>query len=133
LLFYLIPIVLAVAGLLVIFSVLSKYIIWVYIGVLVVGSFIALIIFLNWYFTIYRLTSKRVETKSGFLGSYEEQISLEDIQHVDLQRTFAGIIFNYGTVKVKAAGAGADVFFINVSNAKKIADEIEDMSIGKDK
>lgn len=129
-LFYqLLPILLADAGLVIIFSGVGLYMFYTTIAILAVGLFIAVVIVINWYMTTYRVTTKRVESKSGILGFREEEISLDDVQHVDVKRTFAGTIFNYGTVLAHAAGANASVELANVSNPKMIAGKIEDLAI----
>lgn len=127
--YYLLLILLAVAGLIIIFSRIEAYMFYVIIGIAVVGAFIAAAIIMNWYMTTYRLTTKRVESKSGILGFHEEEISLDDVQHVDVKRTFPGMILNYGSVLVHAAGSNANVEFTNISNPKMMANKIEDLAI----
>jgi uncharacterized membrane protein YdbT with pleckstrin-like domain len=123
------PMIIGVAGILGIFAFTGLFNIWLYIVVLLVGIFVAFVIFLNWYFTIYRLTNKRVENQSGIFGRREEEIALQDVQAVDNERTFWGRIFGYGTVIIKAAGQFREVDFTNISQSKKVADQIEDMAI----
>ena len=103
--------------------------VWEYIIVGLVGVFVAFTVLLNWHFTIYRLTDKRVENRVGVFGSREEEIALDDVQAVDVDQTIIGTIFNFGTVLVKSAGAQREVDLTNVSNPKKIANRIEDLSI----
>lgn len=123
------PMIIAVAGILGIFAFTGLFNIWLYLVVLLVGLFVAFVIFLNWYFTIYRLTNKRVENQAGIFGRREEEIALQDVQAVDNSRTFWGRIFGYGTVIIKAAGQFREVDFTNISQSKKVADRIEDMAI----
>jgi uncharacterized membrane protein YdbT with pleckstrin-like domain len=102
--------------------------IFIFIAIAFVGLLIELIIFLWWRSTVFRLTTKRVENRYGIIASREEQITLDDIQAVDVENNFWGAIFNYGTVMVKAAGAEREVDFTNIQNAKVIANQIEDLS-----
>ncbi|MDH4359032.1 MAG: PH domain-containing protein [Candidatus Berkelbacteria bacterium] len=129
LLAYLLPLILAVAGLLTIFSLSLGLNIWLFIVVILAGIFVALVVFLNWYFTIFRLTNKRVENRYGIFGSREEEVALMDVQSIDYQNTILGKIFNFGTVIIKAAGQHREVDFTNITSAKRVADEIEDLAM----
>lgn len=129
LLYHLVPILLADVGLIIIFSNIQQYLFLVVIGILIIGLFVVCVLVANWYMTTYRVTNKRVESKSGIMGFTEEEISLDDVQHVDVKRTFMGMIFNYGTVLCSAAGSNASVEFTNISNPKIIATKIEDLAI----
>lgn len=129
LLYYLVPIILADIGLAIIFSTIEKYYLLVIVGIFILGLFVATVLVLNWYLTIYRLTTKRVESRNGILGVREEEISLDDVQHVDIRRTFPGVLLNYGTVIVHAAGTNANVELTNISNPKTVANKIEDLAI----
>ena len=129
---FLVPLVIAVAAIVFIFNYTGFANIWVNLIVLVAGILAALAIFLNWYTTIYRLTTRRAENHFGIFGSREEEISHEDIEAVDVEKTFWGALLNYGTILIKAAGEGREVDFPNVANPKAIAKRIEDMAIGEE-
>lgn len=129
LLAYLSPIILGIAGVMYLFSYVGANSFWIYVAVIAAGLVAALGIFLNWYFTLYRLTDRRVENRFGIIGTREEEISLDDIQAVDVETNFWGAIFNFGTVIIKAAGEKREVDFTNVANARKIASKIEDMAM----
>ena len=126
----LVPIILVVAALFYIFLVSGLNIWWVYVLVFLAGGFISLVMFFNWYFTIFSLTNKRVENRVGIFGSREEEIALEDIQAVDVEQTLWGAIFGVGTILIKAAGSNREVDFTNIARPKKIARMISDMSVG---
>lgn len=102
---------------------------WIYAAALVAGGFIALVIFLHWYNTIYELTNKRVRNRVGTFGSREEEISLDDIQAVDVDQTFWGLVFNFGTILIKSSGTNREVDFTNITSPKKIANRVSDLSI----
>lgn len=123
------PIIIGVAGVMYLFYYVGSTSIWFYIGPVAAGLVAALGIFFNWYFSIYRLTNRRVENRFGIIGTREEEISLDDIEAVDADVNFWGAIFNFGTVIIKAAGERREVDFTNVANAKKIANKIEDMAM----
>lgn len=129
----LLPLIIAVAGIMLMISFIGAQSFWIYFIILLVGMFVAIVIFLNWFATIYRLTNKRVENRIGVFGFKEEELAIEDIQNVDIQKTFLGQVFNYGTVTIKAAGSSREVDFVNVARAKQIADQIEDMVIQTNK
>ncbi len=118
----------AIAGIYLIFILTGLSQILIYIGVAIFGILIGLTIYLVWYYSIYRLTTKRVENRFGVIGSREEEITLDDVQAVDVENNFWGAIFNFGTVIIKAAGASREVDFVNIHDAKKIANKIEDLS-----
>jgi uncharacterized membrane protein YdbT with pleckstrin-like domain len=102
---------------------------WVYTLTLVAGGFIVVAVFLHWYNTIFELTNKRVKNRVGIFGSREEEISLDDIQAVDVDQTFWGLVFNFGTVLIKSSGTNREVDFTNITSPKKIANRISDLSI----
>jgi uncharacterized membrane protein YdbT with pleckstrin-like domain len=102
---------------------------WVYVAALVAGGFIVAVVFLHWYSTIFELTNKRVKNRVGIFGSREEEISLDDIQAVDVDQTFWGLVFNFGNVLIKSSGASREVDFTNITSPKKIANRVSDLSI----
>jgi len=102
---------------------------WVYLIIVLVIVFVGVVIFFNWYYTIYHLTNRRVENRVGIFGSREEEISLDDIQAVDVDQTLWGAIFGFGTVIIKASGSNREVDFTNVARPKKIASTISDLAI----
>jgi uncharacterized membrane protein YdbT with pleckstrin-like domain len=123
------PVIVVMAAFLFIFNTTGLNYWWVYALALAAGGFIVLVIFLHWYNTIYELTNKRVKNRVGTFGSREEEISLDDIQAVDVDQTFWGLVFNFGTVLVKSSGTNREVDFTNITSPKKIANRISDMSI----
>lgn len=102
---------------------------WVYIILILLLLLIGSVIFLSWHNNVYILTNKRVENKTGIIGTREEEVALNDIQSVDVTRTPIGSIFNFGTVMIKASGEKREVDFTNVANARIIARQISDLSI----
>ena len=123
------PMIVAIAGIVGIFAFTGLVNIILYLIVFLAGLFVVFVIFLNWYFTMYRMTNKRVENQVGIFGRREEEIALKDVEAVDFERTFWGKFFNFGTVIIKAAGTGREVDFTNIKDAKKVADQIEDMAM----
>ena len=97
-------------------------------AIVIVGVFVAGVIYLTWHKTIFRLTNKRVENCYGIVGTREEQITLDDVQAVDVETHFWGAILNFGTVMIKAAGTKREVDFTNIHDAKNIANQIEDLT-----
>jgi len=122
------PLLVAIAGIIAIFIFVNIKYSWVYLVVGLVGVFVGVIIFLSWYYSVFRLTNKRVENRYGIIGSREEEITLDDVQAVDVESNFWGAIFNFGTVVIKAAGSSREVDFTDIHNAKKVANQIEDLT-----
>jgi len=126
------PLIIVMAGIIFLFNYAGLNNIWLIIGTIIAGVIAALGIFLNWRFTSYRLTTKRVENRYGIIGSREEEISLNDIEAVDVDTTLIGAFLNFGTVIIKAAGEKREVDFVNIANPKRVANKIEDMSIDEE-
>jgi len=126
---YEIEVMFGIAALMLMFYFSSLALFWFYLIIGAVGIFTALVVFLNWYFTIYRMTNKRVENHVGVFGSKEEEISLDDVQAVDVEQTFWGSIFGYGTILIKAAGEKREVDFVNIAKPKLVANRIEDLAM----
>jgi uncharacterized membrane protein YdbT with pleckstrin-like domain len=102
--------------------------VWVFAGVIVLIILIDAAIFISWQMTVYRLTTKRIESRSGVFSVSREEIYLEDVQSVDTKKNFLGIIFNFGDVIVEAAGHNT-VSLNKISNMKTVADQIADLSL----
>ncbi|OQA52013.1 MAG: Bacterial membrane flanked domain protein [candidate division WS2 bacterium ADurb.Bin280] len=133
LLAYLSPLIIGVSGILYMFYYAGFNSFWASVVVLVAGTVAALGTFLHWYSTLYIMTNKRVKNRHGIIGTHEEEISLDDIQAVDVTTTIIGAIFNYGTVIIKAAGERREVDFVNIADAKRIANKVQDLAIPEGK
>lgn len=97
--------------------------------VVVVGTFILSAIFLYWYAAIYRLTSKRVEARRGVLGVKEQEISLNDVEHVAFSQGILGTIFNYGDITVRSAARDDNLSFDGIAMPKRRTEMIEDLAM----
>jgi len=125
----LLPMIIAVAGLLFIFNFVKLSGFWVNLVIGVVAAAVAVVIFLNWVTTVYRVTNKKVESHAGIIGIQEQSVPLHEVQDVGFTRSIVGTIFNFGTISIKAAGEQREVIFVNISSPKKMADSIEDLSL----
>ncbi|MDP3014519.1 MAG: PH domain-containing protein [Candidatus Subteraquimicrobiales bacterium] len=121
--------VIAIGGIMILFYFSGMANTIFYLVTSAVGILTAAVMFLYWRSTVYILTSKRVENRVGIFGSREEEISLDDIQAVDVQQSILGTIFGFGTVMIKAAGALREVDFTNVASPKRVADRVGDLAI----
>ncbi|MCX6809838.1 MAG: PH domain-containing protein [Candidatus Berkelbacteria bacterium] len=116
-------------GILFSLSTLVQPYIWFVILILVVlTALVGFGAFLNWYSTVYKITTIRIEYKSGIISKVEEEICLEDIQTVDAIQNFIGRFLGHGDIKVEAAGQNI-IILKNVRHAHKIAHEITNLSI----
>lgn len=95
---------------------------------IVIAALVSLAVFINWYFTVYVITSVRVEYRSGIISKVEEEICLEDIQTVDTQQDIIGRIFDHGDIKIEAAGLNT-IILKNVHHAHRLAHEIANLSL----
>ena len=102
--------------------------VWAFVAILILIILIDAAIFISWQMTVYRLTTKRIESRSGVFSVSREEIYLEDVQSVDTKKNFLGIMFNFGDVIVEAAGHNT-VSLNKVSNMKAVADQIADLSL----
>jgi len=124
-------VVLAFLGIGVLFSLSSliqPYILTLIMVLILLAAFVGFAAFLNWYFTVYKITTIRIEYKSGIISKVEEEICLEDIQTVDAIQSFIGRFLGHGDIKVEAAGQNI-IILKNVRHAHKIAHEITNLSI----
>lgn len=127
---------LGIGGLLILFGTLdgsilpvSKY--WVMVSVGVLGAIMALILFLGWQTTMYRVTDKRIESRYGVIGFKEKEISMNDIQIVEVKQNFWGLVWNFGDITVRsAAKEERELTLLNVPSPRPRARQIEDLAIG---
>jgi uncharacterized membrane protein YdbT with pleckstrin-like domain len=85
-------------------------------------------IYVNWYFTVYVITTVRIEYRSGIIARAEEEISLEDIQTIDTKQDLIGRIFKHGDIYIEAAGSNL-IILKNVHHAERLAHEIATLSL----
>jgi uncharacterized membrane protein YdbT with pleckstrin-like domain len=100
----------------------------VLVAIFIIALFVGGTIFLTWYFTIYKITSIRIEYKSGIISKVEEEICLEDIQTVDAIQSLLGRLLNHGDIKIEAAGNNV-IILKNVHNAHNLAHQIATLSL----
>ncbi len=96
--------------------------------VVIIGLMVGLTVFASWYFTIYKITTIRVEYKSGLISKMEEEICLEDIQTVDTVQSLLGRLLNHGDIKIESAGNNT-IILKNVHNAHNLAHQIATLSL----
>ncbi len=97
-------------------------IITIYIAVFL---FVALVIFLAWLNTEYVLTTKRVEIRSGIIGTGTISIALDKIQNVSVNIGIIGWVLNYGNVRIEPAGLTNSINFNNITSPKLRREQIE--------
>ncbi len=56
------------------------------------------------------VTNRRVIHKTGFFGRSTQEINRDKVESVDVQQSFAGRIFGYGTVSVRGIGSTWEPF-----------------------
>lgn len=105
---------------------LGNYKLWInLIPVLAVGI-VVLAVFINWYAITYVLTNKRVQFSYSFFSAYDKSITLDRVHSVKYNKTFLGVIFNYGDIVIKSAATDFELVFDNVSNPKKYLELIKE-------
>ena len=126
---------LGIGGLLILFGTLdggilpvSQY--WIMAFIAILGGLMALIIFLGWWMTFYRVTDKRIESRFGVIGFREKEISMNDIQIVEVKQNFWGLLWNFGDITVRsAAKEERELMMLNVPNPRPRARQIEDFAL----
>ena len=113
-------------GVLFLFSPISHF--TVFLGLLLLAVLICSAVFVNWYFTVYKVTTIRIEYSSGVILKLQEEMCLEDIQTVDDEHTLIGRILNFGDVKIESA-ANNIIVLKNVHNADNLAHQIANLSL----
>ncbi|MDD3065983.1 MAG: PH domain-containing protein [Endomicrobiaceae bacterium] len=85
-----------------------------------------LIAFLRFVTTKFIVTNKRVIIKYGILSHNTEEAPLDRVNNINLQQSFLGRIFGYGTVIVQTAAEFGQTTFSYVSDPKKLKKSIFD-------
>lgn len=60
--------------------------------------------------TEFAVTNHRIVYKRGIIGRYTIEMALSKVESVDVQQSFAGRAFNYGTLVVRGTGGGLEPF-----------------------
>ena len=60
---------------------------------------------LEYYFSSYMVTNKRVHLREGFFIRHANELRLTTIAQVNVDQSLIGVVLNYGTVSLNAMGA----------------------------
>jgi len=88
-------------------------------------SFIALVIFLDWWYTRFYLTNLRVIKVRGIIGKTYSTIYLLNIQDISFNFGLIGWLFNFGTLVIESAGTYGKITFNYLPSPKKVQLKIE--------
>lgn len=117
-----IPLILAIAGLLIGWKILVTG----YLFSLILFP-MAVLRFLNLRFTEMVVTNRRIVIKTGIIGRHTEEMRLDSLETVEIRQGILGRIFNCGTVKVTGRGM-SDLYFIDIDDPLTLKKQIEDAS-----
>ncbi len=78
---------------------------------------LSVFIFLGWYHRSYEISMEEIEVNSGLILQKTSSYSLEHLESVTFKKTFSGLMFNYGDVKV-SLHYGTDSKIIHIKNVK---------------
>lgn len=92
--------------------------------VIVVGLFVAFVVYISWVKTHYIITNKRVRYYSGILGVQNKDMTLDDVQNVRYQETFLGVILNFGDIFISSSAKDEPIIFQSIPSPRKYADQI---------
>ncbi len=95
-------------------------------ALIVVVLFIDILIFLDWFTTIYLLTDRRVQFRFGIIGEQTKTIALNQISDARTQIGIFGRLFNYGTVVIEAANLNSQMLFTGISSPEVRLQQIND-------
>lgn len=90
--------------------------------------YLILILILEQSATIYRVSDKRLQIKSGIIGSRVRSIDMDQVETISVDQNIIGTFFNYGTVAIESAAAKLSLSFKNVTEPKKKAAIIDDQA-----
>ena len=86
--------------------------------------------FLNWYFNVYIVTTKRI-VDIDFWGLLYKNVSEADYEHVeDVTYSMGGVlqtIFNFGSIVIQTAAEQREFEFDGVPNPAEVYDKITDL------
>ena len=69
----------------------------------------------------YTITTKRVIAERGILSKDRHEVRISDIREVNLDQTFVGRIFGFGTVGLDtAAEVGGEINMVNISSPRRV-------------
>jgi membrane protein YdbS with pleckstrin-like domain len=69
----------------------------------------------------YTITTKRVIAERGILSKDRHEVRISDIREVNLDQTFTGRIFGYGSVGLDtAAEIGGDIKMVNIPHPRRV-------------
>jgi uncharacterized membrane protein YdbT with pleckstrin-like domain len=58
----------------------------------------------RWWTTEIAVTDKRIIFKTGFINRHTEEMNMDKVSSVDVDQTFWGRIFDFGTIRIIGAG-----------------------------
>lgn len=104
-----------------------------YVALVVVFAGVGWVLILNWTRTVYYFTNRRIKSCYGLVGSSEQELTYDDVQSVEVNRTFWGAILGFGTIVIEASGQARDVVISNIQNPKDVAQKISMYATGEKK
>jgi uncharacterized membrane protein YdbT with pleckstrin-like domain len=112
------------------FVVLYEFLrLWLILGLVTFGLtwFVAFYEFLRLKFIEQGVTNKRVVLKKGIISRSTEEMKLTSIETVEINQSFWGRIFGFGTVKVTGKGI-SDVVYKGIDDPMAVKRQIESIS-----
>jgi membrane protein YdbS with pleckstrin-like domain len=115
------PVYAAVAILCVTAIVLAFYIPWPWVALSIVPLLaVVLVEEIQRRSVAYTITTKRVIAERGILSKDRHEVRISDIREVNLDQTFTGRIFGFGTVGLDtAAEVGGNINMVNIPNPRR--------------
>jgi len=84
----------------------------------------ASIVFLEWWLTLYTLTTQRIMQEQGIIGRKIIEISLEDVEDVTIKQDTGGRIFGYGDLLMESAGVHGQVAWLGIADPLQVRQRI---------
>jgi len=106
-------------------SVSEGYFAWISTLLLVTVSFVMVVLFLDWFCTLYYLTNLRLIEERGIIGKRFVSIWLDKVQDVTCKFGVLGEIFGFGDLEIESAGTYGKIVFSFVRSPKRLQKEIE--------
>jgi uncharacterized membrane protein YdbT with pleckstrin-like domain len=76
----------------------------IFLGVILIGIYLFVARYVRAFTTEVALTNHRIIRKTGVFSRHEREFSLDDIEHVNLEQSIWGRLFNYGHLNIQGTG-----------------------------
>ena len=84
----------------------------------------ASLVFLEWWLTLYTLTTQRIIKEQGIIGRQIIEVALEDVEDVTVKQDIGGRIFGYGDLLMESAGRHGQVAWLGIAHPLQVRQRV---------